>query len=738
MQPSSLDVALSSVAEFPDIFLFPIYRRKKYPPHIHNNLANASNDPAQIRAWHAKWPGCEWGVSLSKSHMVVVDVDVKPGQGGEHTYAEIGLLFEWPRTRTVRSPSGGLHYWYSGKHVLALGKNGFGQGMDSPNYVLLPGCGLKSGGKYELIDDYPIADAPAWFYEHYLRDKGDKSNEPPTEEPVIDLDQQHNIDWAIHYLKHDAPPAIEGQGGEFTTLKVAAELRDHGIGEVTALDLMNEHYNVPGTCDPQWEGDDLKLKVHNAFVYSHLNAPGERTVEAEFANEVNPFTAEEQEVATIARQDEIKQINTLYKIDDLVRDWVWVTGQKRFVRKRDGKMWDVQQFDSHFNYLTKAASVSKALFKLRDKIDRFDSIVFRPGQAEKLNDLYNSWRQSPVEPKQGDTALWQEHIKYLFPDQTDRDHLLNWLAWVYQNQSLKPNHALLIVGETMGTGKSLVARIFSKLVGEANTKRPKNSSLKGDFNGWALQCKLAIIEELMQIGRREVANELRDIITESTIEVNIKNVPAFETENYMAMFAISNHPDALPLDDGDRRWLVLGTHAKKHPLAQEYYSALFGLLHDPDALGAIAYELQTRNLGTYSALGNAAITNAKRTMISASMSDVDQWLTDMRDQWPLTARVVCVRDIISLMPAHLQRSNRVHNAIGSYLRRNMKGVDVGQRRLPSTRERLRFWVLNGSSILTMSNGDEIGKIYEIDRDAAKSGKHTEDDSAHADFGNAEE
>ena len=72
----------------------------------------------------------------------------------------------------MRSPSGGLHYWYSGKHVFALGKNGIGKDIDSPNYVLLPGCKLASGGEYTLIDDYPLTEAPDWFYEYYLRDRG--------------------------------------------------------------------------------------------------------------------------------------------------------------------------------------------------------------------------------------------------------------------------------------------------------------------------------------------------------------------------------------------------------------------------------------------------------------------------------------------------------------------------------------------------------------------------------------
>ena len=68
-------------------------------------------------------------------------------------------------------------------------------------------------------------------------------------------------------------------------------LRDHGISEIRALELMNEHYNRFPTCDPLWEIDGvngLRQKVANAYNYASLNAPGERTAEAEFADD-NPF-----------------------------------------------------------------------------------------------------------------------------------------------------------------------------------------------------------------------------------------------------------------------------------------------------------------------------------------------------------------------------------------------------------------------------------------------------------------
>jgi hypothetical protein len=703
---STLEIALGHLSKFPDHYIFPIKRDAKSPPCIPNNLAAGSNDPAQIKRWHAKWPGCNWGVALAKSGLIVVDVDCKPGKVGAATYSMLGLLNEWPETFSVRTPSGGLHHYYSGKHVFALGVSGFGLDIDSPNYSLISGCTVK--GKPYLIDgDLPIAAAPEWFG-RYLRQR---EHTAATTEPVVNLDQPANVEWAAHYLKFDAPPAIEGQGGELTTLKVAAELRDHGISEHRAVDLMNEYYNVIGKCDPEWEIEGLRQKVQNAFNYAHLNAPGERTVEAEFADSPNPFPVEEQQSAKAERK-------VVYTLDNLVKDWVWIVEQHRFVRRRDGRLWDVQSFDSKYNHLMpKSASISKALFKMRARMPRLDCIVFRPGQDEVLGDLYNTWRPSPVIPAQGDTSVWNEHLAYLFPNETDRDHVLNWMAWVYQHQAEKPNFALLLVGETIGTGKSFLARVFRFLIGPANTKKPKNSSLRGDFNGWALQCKLAIIEELMQIGKREVGNELRDIITEPTVEVNIKNIPAFETENYIAMMAISNHPDAMPLDQGDRRWLVVETEACKHPDPDVYYARLFKILRDQAALSAIAHELQQRQVPMSFGLGEAPITAAKLNMIEQSQTQLESELANM-DILQELELISIADDIIPALSAEARQSRAGSNLnrIARWLKRNVGGVKLPRQRVGKDFVTL-FAINGGAEKYRDKTPHALGHIYTASREA---------------------
>jgi hypothetical protein len=282
MSTETLTLALEYLSRHPNRFLFPVKKLAKFPPLVQGNLEIASNDPEQIRTWHKAFPGANWGVALKKSSLMVVDVDTKPGKVGRATYDALDLAYGWPDTETVATPSGGEHRYYDGHHVFALGEHGFGRDVDSPNYCLIAGCTFKDGASYKTINAHASVPAPQWFYDvisaakERLADAG---------ETVVDLDKPENIAWAKDFLQNDAAPSIEGQGGEHQTLKVAMSLRDNGISEACAVELMNDLYNVPGLCEPEWEIDDLTRKIHNAYTYANLSKVGGKTAEADFTDD---------------------------------------------------------------------------------------------------------------------------------------------------------------------------------------------------------------------------------------------------------------------------------------------------------------------------------------------------------------------------------------------------------------------------------------------------------------------
>ena len=94
------------------------------------------------------------------------------------------------------------------------------------------------------------------------------------------LDTQPAIDRAIHHLKHEAASAFEGQNGDHATFKVACGIADYGISELTAFELMLEHWN-PEKAHPPWDAEALATKVANAYRY-RARPIGERSPQADF------------------------------------------------------------------------------------------------------------------------------------------------------------------------------------------------------------------------------------------------------------------------------------------------------------------------------------------------------------------------------------------------------------------------------------------------------------------------
>jgi hypothetical protein len=78
----------------------------------------------------------------------------------------------------------------------------------------------------------------------------------------LSISTSRRTSTAQSILKNDAEPAVEGQTGDFNTLKTAMYLKDLGVSPERAVELLNEHYNP--SCEPPWDLDDLVKKVTNA------------------------------------------------------------------------------------------------------------------------------------------------------------------------------------------------------------------------------------------------------------------------------------------------------------------------------------------------------------------------------------------------------------------------------------------------------------------------------------------
>jgi hypothetical protein len=148
------------------------------------------------------------------------------------------------------------------------------------------------------------------------------------------------------------------------------------------------------------------------------------------------------------------------------------------------------------------------------------------------------------------------------------------------------------------------------------------------WTGWQEGAQLAIINELMASGRADVLNRLKSPIKD-TLRIEKKFGNAFEIPNHMNFFCMTNYKDALPIEEDDRRRLILFSAVKKR--SADYYSTLFRNIADADKVAAVMDYLLKHKI-TFNPKAPAPLTDAKREMGERARSDVESYLQAMHDE----------------------------------------------------------------------------------------------------------
>lgn len=90
--------------------------------------------------------------------------------------------------------------------------------------------------------------------------------------PIAELDTPANVAKAARWLLQDAEQAVEGDGGDAATFRVAARLKDFGVSREVAFDLLLDCWNEDKALPP-WPAAELLTKVRNAYQHGTA-APG--------------------------------------------------------------------------------------------------------------------------------------------------------------------------------------------------------------------------------------------------------------------------------------------------------------------------------------------------------------------------------------------------------------------------------------------------------------------------------
>lgn len=231
---------------------------------------------------------------------IVLDFDVKPDIGidARPTLASWDMM-GLPHGLRVTTPSGGVHVYLAlpeNHPPVANSVSQLAPGVDvrgTRGYVVGPGS-FTDKGTYSIQGSVPsrLDVVPDFILEQFTRPRASTNDGPATE-----LDTEAQIAAAIDYLKNRAPIAESDSG---KTYKVAAYVKDLGVSEFVAGDLMLEHWNEQKAVPP-WDEEGLREKIRRAYQYG-TSAPGEKAPAAEFTDPLTP-----EQMAEIERSKLIHQ-----------------------------------------------------------------------------------------------------------------------------------------------------------------------------------------------------------------------------------------------------------------------------------------------------------------------------------------------------------------------------------------------------------------------------------------------
>jgi hypothetical protein len=214
-----------------------------------------------------------------------------------------------------------------------------------------------------------------------------------------------------------------------------------------------------------------------------------------------------------------------------------------------------------------------------------------------------------------------DHAHALATKPTEADLLLDFLAYVYQNPGKRVRWAIVLFG-IQGNGKSFWVELMKRLMGH-NAGEVAGTTVAQRFTGWAVNKLFIAIEEIRVPSESKYAilDKMKPFITNSEVDVEFKGQDNRTVPNFASYMMLTNHDDALPLDDDDRRYCVIETkHRTKADIpGQVYFDALFGALDDH--IEAIAHYFANRAIDMeFNPNGHAPNTSGRHRMMEESKS----------------------------------------------------------------------------------------------------------------------
>lgn len=394
----------------------------------------------------------------------------------------------------------------------------------------------------------------------------------------------------------------------------------------------------------------------------------------------------------------------------IATEWIYVASSDRFMHPATRRELSPQAFSRQFadkypyergNFATLLTSTGL----IRKVLD----LTFFPKTSSGVVELkgqpfFNTYSDPNIEAETGDWTPLTEFLEYLVPNNAERHHLVQMIAWTVANPGEKLSHALLLQSKDHGIGKTTLIDIWRALIGPENTRLTNSEEMDSPYQPYLENSLLTVLEEL-NLGRgMSVYNRLKALITAPTAVVNLKYRQQREVPNFTNFVFLSNLDTPIFIEKADRRFFVIESPAKRR--GKEYWIEFQQWWRAN--LGTIKAYFDNVELGDFGPKGTPPMTAAKERLIRASELPLTQNLRELIDEMQSPLREVCTLDDIR---AALSKG-RVRVETPQKLTQALKELGckpLGQHRIGRVRRSL--WALVNADYWMDADTTELSNAY---------------------------
>lgn len=566
-------------------------------------------------------------LAIVPRHHLIIDID--PRNGGDDSFDKLIMgIGELPDTVEVTTGGGGRHLYYHLPNEIDPKKlrktlTEF-QGIDflTKNYAVAPPSIHENGNPYKFVEgrsfgEIPVAEAPVALVE-LLQKQGSRTLIGSRDHPGPSLGRQ-------------APPRNMDRVAAGCAYVEQAINHREALPEPTWYDIACIAAHTPdgwewfhefSSADPRYKPEETQQKLEHAqkdsgpltcrFIGDERNFEGCKT--CLFKGRIT------------------SPINLQYtngRLLSILRYMIIDTLRNVAIDTRNGEELDSKGVNSEFQHLFenspfKLMTQNRYTLKVRgvDYVPGEDRLI----QHDNGRFTYNLYSPCLLVPSEGGHPTIDEHFRYLFPNEKERDHILDVLAHLVQKPGEKIRHMIIVIGN-QGTGKSWLAQLIKRLVGDSNIAAVQGDILTSPYQRGLTNKQVIVIEEMMTFEKMDVSNRLKRFITEEKVDVEDKFARRTEARAPRLLIGFSNHDYPIRIEESDRRYFVTKSNAQKRD--QLYYDALWKSLDDE--VGAFFYTLLHRDITHFSPNREPPLTNTKKYLIEVSRPEIEQAIERLKD-----------------------------------------------------------------------------------------------------------